>query len=48
MKKSNSKLQLASLKLLTNLENPSSNALQRPYSGNFDNENAGRKPLVIL
>jgi hypothetical protein len=26
---------LAHLKLLTNLENPSSNPLQRPYRGNF-------------
>jgi hypothetical protein len=32
----------------TNFENPSSNPLQRPYSGDFDTENAYRKPPVIL
>jgi hypothetical protein len=44
MRKSNSKLYLAPLKLLTNFENPFSNQLQMPYSGDFDTENAYRKP----
>jgi hypothetical protein len=34
------------LKLLTNLENSSSNSLQKPKSGDFDTENAYRKPPV--
>jgi hypothetical protein len=38
MKKLNSKFYLAPLKLLTNFENPSSNLLQRPKSGDFDTE----------
>jgi len=47
-KKSNSKYYTAPLKLLTNFENPSSNTLQRPLSGDFDTENAYRKLRVIL
>jgi hypothetical protein len=38
--KKNSKFWLAPLKVLTNFENPSSNPLQKPYSGDFDTENA--------
>jgi hypothetical protein len=48
MKKLDSTFYLALLKLLTNFENPSSNPLQRPQSGDFDNENAYMKPPVIL
>jgi hypothetical protein len=49
MKKSKSKFWLASLKLLlTNFENPSGNMLQRTQSGDFDSEDAYRKPPVIL
>ncbi len=40
MKKSDSKFYLAPLQLLSNFENPSSNPLQRPESGDFDTENA--------
>jgi hypothetical protein len=36
------------LRLLTNSENHFSNPLQRPYSGDFDPENAFRKPHLIL
>jgi hypothetical protein len=39
---------MASIKLLTNSENQFSNPLERPYSGDFDPENAYRKPPVIL
>jgi hypothetical protein len=46
MKKSKSKFFLAPLKLLTSFENPSSNPLQRPESGDFNTENAYRKPPV--
>jgi hypothetical protein len=46
MKKSYSKFELALLKLLT--KSPSRNPLQRPYSGDFDTENAYRKPPLIL
>jgi hypothetical protein len=35
-------------KLLMDFENSSSNPLQRLKCGDFDNENAYRKPLVIL
>jgi hypothetical protein len=34
------------LKLLNNFENPSSKTAQRPYIGDFDTENAFRKPPV--
>ncbi len=34
--------------LLTNFENPFSNPLGRPQSGDFDTENAYRKPTGIL
>ncbi len=34
--------------LLIDFENPSSNPLKRPKSGDFDTKNAYRKPLVIL
>ena len=44
MKKSYSKFKFAPLKLLTNFENSSSNLLHRPSSGDFDTENAYRKP----
>ncbi len=46
MKKSNSKFYLAPLKLqyFHYFVNPSSNPLQRPSSGDFDTENAYRKP----
>jgi hypothetical protein len=36
------------LKLLTKSKNSFSNPLLRPYSGDFDPENAYRKPPVIL
>jgi hypothetical protein len=39
---------LASTKLLANFENPLSNPLHRPYSGDFNPENAYRKPPVNL
>jgi hypothetical protein len=48
MKKSNSKFYIAPLKLFPNFENPSSNPLQRPLTGDFDTENAYRKPPIIL
>jgi hypothetical protein len=49
LKKSKSKIMLfASKKLLTNFEHPFNNPLQRPYSSDFDPENAYRKPHVIL
>jgi hypothetical protein len=40
MTKSNLKFNLVPLKLLPNFEKPSSNPLQRPYSGDYDTENA--------
>jgi hypothetical protein len=46
MKKVKSKF-LPSKKLFTNSENPLSNPLQRPYSGDFDPENVYKRPSVI-
>jgi hypothetical protein len=36
------------MKLLNNSQNYFNNSLQRPYSGDFDPENAYRKPPAIL
>jgi hypothetical protein len=50
MYKSKYKFSLAPLKLpvLANSENPFTNPLQRPKSGDFDTENAYRKLTLIL
>jgi hypothetical protein len=37
----------APLKSLTKFEKPSSNPLQRPWSGNFDTENAQDPPVIL-
>ncbi len=42
------KVLACTFEFLSNFENLSSKPLQRPYSGNFDTENAYRKPPVIL
>jgi hypothetical protein len=46
MKKLNSKLWLAPLKLLTNFEKPSSNLVQRLY-GEFNTDYAYRKLIIV-
>jgi hypothetical protein len=48
MKKIKLKVLAWSSKLLTNFEKPSSNPFQRPYGGDFDTENAYRKPPMKI